>query len=539
VNRLADRYRIATMPAMTLLGAPSRVTAVTDAGPASLQPSADGFADAASGVQVSVREHGDGLRIELASPRAGVKAVRVQWDQPADEGARYLGDHWERGYGDLQWRPLEPDRVLPWYFLSASKAGVRGYGVKTQAAGIASWRVEPGAIELHLDVRSGGVGVQLGTRRLSVADVVTVSETGRDAFDVCSQLCGRLCDRPLMPQQPVYGGNNWYYAYGKSSHREMVSDAELMASLAPSGDNRPFMVIDDGWQVEHGDFNGGPWDRGNARFPDMAKLAEEMRAAGTRPGLWFRPLFTRADVPDACKFDAGRFNGMFKDPVLDPSIPEVLEHVAADIRRFVGWGYELIKHDFSTYDVCGEWGINMKTRMTNDGWHFADRTRTTAEIILALYRAIRTAADDGAGAMILGCNTIGHLAAGLVELQRTGDDTSGHEWARTKKMGVNTLAFRMPQHGRFFAVDADCVGLTDQIPWRLNARWLDLLARSGTPLFVSADPKAVGPEQRKALEKAFAIASQPQPVARPVDWQESLTPTQWKVGDLYYTYDWE
>ena len=55
-------------------------------------------------------------------------------------------------------------------------------------------------------------------------------------------------------------------------------------------------------------------------------------------------------------------------------------------------------------------------------------------------------------------------------------------------MGVNTLAFRLPQHNRFFAVDADCVPCTPQTPWELNQRFLDLVARSGTALFVSVDP---------------------------------------------------
>jgi len=66
-------------------------------------------------------------------------------------------------------------------------------------------------------------------------------------------------------------------------------------------------------------------------------------------------------------------------------------------------------------------------------------------------------------------------------------------------MGVNILAFRAVQHETFFAADADCVSHTTAIPWQLNKQWLDLLSRSGTPLFVSAAPDAVGAEQRKAL----------------------------------------
>ncbi len=155
--------------------------------------------------------------------------------------------------------------------------------------------------------------------------------------------------------------------------------------------------------------------------------------------------------------------------------PRPLKRLRRDIRTLAGWGYQLIKHDFSTYDLLGRWGFAMGAQLTDDNWNFADRSRTNAEVILDLYRAIREAAGD---VMLLGCNTVGHLTAGFFELQRIGDDTSGRDWNRTRKMGVNTLAFRAPQHNTFFAVDADCVGLTRQIPWELNRQWLDLLAEA-------------------------------------------------------------
>ncbi len=206
-----------------------------------------------------------------------------------------------------------------------------------------------------------------------------------------------------------------------------------------------------------------------------------------------------------------------------------------DIRRVSGWGYELIKHDFSTFDLLGRWGFTMGAELTDGGWTFADRSRTNAEIVLAFYRTIREAAGD---ALVLGCNTVGHLAAGLFELQRTGDDTSGREWNRTRKMGVNTLAFRAPQHNAFFAIDADCVGLTKQVAWAENRQWLDLLAGSGTPLFVSAAPDAMGAEQRKAVREAFARASVPQPLGEPLDWMETTEPSRWRFGRTETDYHW-
>ena len=130
--------------------------------------------------------------------------------------------------------------------------------------------------------------------------------------------------------------------------------------------------------------------------------------------------------------------------------------------------------------------------------------RTTAEVIADLYQAIRTAAGD---ALVIGCNTVSHLSAGVFEICRVGDDTSGREWARTRKMGVNTLAFRGAQHGAFYVADPDCVGVTTAIPWAQNRQWLDLLARSGTMLFVSLAPDALGDDQRRDLRAALALAA--------------------------------
>ena len=59
------------------------------------------------------------------------------------------------------------------------------------------------------------------------------------------------------------------------------------------------MVIDDGWQIARdAPYNGGPWDRGNERFPDMPGLAAAMKDLGVRPGIWVRLTARRAFLGD-------------------------------------------------------------------------------------------------------------------------------------------------------------------------------------------------------------------------------------------------
>jgi alpha-galactosidase len=223
---------------------------------------------------------------------------------------------------------------------------------------------------------------------------------------------------------------------------------------------------------------------------------------------------------------------------LDPSVPAVRAHVKQTIGQFRRWGYEMIKHDFSTYDLLGHWGFEMGAQPTADGWAFADRSRTTAEIIRQFYQDIRDAA--GNHVLVEGCDTIGHLTAGLFELQRIGDDTSGREWDRTRKMGVNSLAFRAAQQGTFFVVDADCVGLATQgtITWDQNSQWMDLLARSGTGLFTSFRFNTLTAGQQAAVARAFAEASQPQPLAEPLDWMDRRIPAKWRLDGHEVGFSW-
>jgi len=483
-------------------------------------------------ITLTIRDTGTATALELAAERTPVRLLKLRWGLKLQSGLSILGDHWERGYGDLEWRGFVPERVMPWYFLAWDGRRTAACGIRTGPSAFCYWQLDPDGVTFTADVTSGPSGVLLGGRRLTFAEIV--QDAGREdetPYAAARRFCARMCERPVMPRQPVYGGNNWYYAYGNSSHREMLDDARFMSSLSSHAANRPYMVIDDGWQLASGGgaCNGGPWT-GNERFPDMEKLAAEMKAEGVKPGLWCRPLLTSEDVPD----DWVRYSAP-GGQVLDPSVPAVLEHIRAFVSRMSGWGYELLKHDFTSFDLLGQWGFTMKSRphALRDG--FRDRSRTTAEITLDLYRTIAEAAGDAA---VIGCNTFSHLSAGLFEIQRTGDDTSGRWWERTRYMGINTLAYRMPQHGTFYSHDADCVGLTADVPWELNRQWLRLLAASGTPLFVSADPASVTKEQELELRRAFELAAEALPAAEPLDWIGNTCPARWLLNGEETVFEW-
>lgn len=277
--------------------------------------------------------------------------------------------------------------------------------------------------------------------------------------------------------------------------------------------------------------------RPNEKFGDMSLLAEKIKKAGMRPGLWTRPLCGSYKDSNSLvlPFIKGREENK---PVLDPTIPENLERVGNYFKLYNQWGYELIKFDFTSFDIFGRWGFEMlkERSMTASNWSMHDTSLTNAEIILNLYRTIRTAAGE---TYILGCNTFSHLAAGIFELNRIGDDTSGNEWKRTRTMGVNTLAFRGIQHGAFYAADPDCVGLTPKVPWDKNKQWMELVAKSGTPLFISAQAEATGDLLRKDIKECFKAASQNVPLGEPLDWMENAIPKKWKLNEKVVNYNWD
>lgn len=484
------------------------------------------------GVEVAVNSAGV---VTLKAPGTPVKKLHLHWAASFDTNALFLGDAWERAYGDLEWKPIAQAGVMPWYFLVTAGTTTDGYGVMTGPAALCYWKVDANGIDLWADVRSGTVGVELGERTLTVCTIAArPGRAGENAFAAAHAFCQQMCPHPRSVRQPVYGFNDWYCAYGANTAAEFLKDAAFTASLSPTNENRPYMVIDDGWQSNRqgGKDIGNPWKNTNEKFGStMPEVARAIKAMGARAGLWYRPLQAWSDCPASWRM-AGRRD------TLDPSNPEVLKDIAENVERFRGWGYEMIKHDFSTFEIFGRWGREMGDELTSGNWTFSDRSRTSAEIILNFYRTLRHAAGDEV--LLNGCNTLSHLSAGIFDLARIGDDTSGTEWGRTRLMGVNCLAFRAAQNGAFYLVDADCAGLAkpNAVPWEKNRQWLDLLARSGTPLFVSWPQRLAGPEQVSALRAAFTEASRPQPLGEPLDWLKTRTPAQWKLDGKHALFRW-
>ena len=495
-------------------------------------------------IAVDGRPAGD--RVEVcADGRVLVKggeasSVTLGWKRAFGPDAQVFGDLWGHSRGNHHWARLgdhdsckSQQGAMAWFFLVNEGERTDGYGVKVQPNAFACWRADTEGFSLTLDVRAGSEPVQLGTRTLEACTLVDIrGKPGETPFQVGRRFCRLMCPKGRAPSAPTYGFNDWYNTYGMNTATNLLADAAFWfgamdAAAAKEGRtvrNRPYVVADDGWQEK------GDWSRSNARWGlAMDEFAKRVRAMNAKPGLWYRPLYRRGA----------------KNPT-DPTAADVEERIRRDIARFRAWGMDLVKIDFLLYDWNGTFGFELAdTPVKRTDLRWSRRDRTSAEVVLSLYRAMREAAGDKVA--IIGCGALNHFCAGLFETNRTGDDTCGFYWPCVGSRGPCAVGMRAIQHGIFFAVDGDVVAWNDSspvpihrpIPWKQNRQWLDLLSRSGTSTFLSWNRRDAKEGDVDFIARALVRASEPQGVCEPLDWMTQSSPRKWRFGDETAEYDWE
>ena len=470
--------------------------------------------------------------VRVASDTGLVEYAKVAFDLPVAADWKVLARTGEGLKAQSAWTPVGEGKTIPWYVLLNDGQKTYGLGVKVQPRAMCAWRIEPGKATLLLDLRAGGQPLELGERTFEACEVVRCeSAQGESAYATGRRLCAMMCPRPRLLKEPMIGFNDWYAAYGRNTATNFLADAAFVVSLCKGAAVQPYVVMDDGWQkfsppeIERitGRFDSGygPWEESSRSFGmDMKTFCVKIAALGAKPGLWYRPL-------------------CMEGKMCDPSDPAVLARVRADIQRFRGWGFKFVKIDYLTFDWCGHFkGFDDVGRLIRDNRQWKDTKHTTAETIVRLYRTMREAAGDDM--VILGCNAVNHLCAGLFEASRVGPDTSGKNWEQTKRNGVGAVAFKGIENGTLFAADPDCAGLASAgaIPWEKNRQWIDLLSRSGMPFFISWRRSLADDGVREALAAAFERAAQTRSTAEAQDWFSTSTPVRWITAEGLRTYDW-
>ena len=260
---------------------------------------------------------------------------------------------------------------MPWYFATYDGRVTHAYGVRTGAKALCFWQVDPQGISAvgGRAQRRRRCRARRRGRSTSATIVCRQGRAGESAFAAAPRvLQADVREAAAADASRSTAATTGTGPTARTAPRPCSPTRSTSSSSRPTGANRPFAVIDDGWQPERGQAEVRRRARGIAAtrsFRTCRAWRRRSASAGARPGIWIRPLLAPADAPDAgdCRAIA---------TILDPTVPEVRQKVADDIARLRGWGYELIKHDYSTFDIFGRWGSTMGDALTRDGWTFAD-----------------------------------------------------------------------------------------------------------------------------------------------------------------------
>ncbi len=419
---------------------------------------------------------------------------------------KVYGDQWARSsFADaLEWKSVVADRAMPWFTYVIGENKMKCYGVKTGADCFAMWQVDTFGVTLFLNLTCDTRGTDLKEPLVACEVVELEGEIGEDPYKVAKKFSYVMCENGVLPKTPVFGVNNWYWAYGNVSHDSVMDECDYLMEMTEGCKNSPYMIIDDGWQKfrkslsgkDEGFYIGGPWTP-NAKFPDIYDTANQIHAKGAKAGLWFRPLLTREDLPKEV-ITCEECNGL----VLDPSHPFVIEKVEKDANLIASYGFDLIKHDFSRQDAMGAYKGEHNADKVKPNRRYYDNTKTTATIVKNIYKAIQ----KGAGKVdIIGCDVFGHLSAGIHSLQRVGADTSGRSWEWTRSDGVNSV-MRLPTNNVFYNIDPDCAAFTNQVDSELNLDFLEMCAITGMTTLASVTPHTLNKQELKRINEIYRMA---------------------------------
>ena len=275
-----------------------------------------------------------------------------------------------------------------------------------------------------------------GVTRTTQFIVALAAPTHNVALDRYMDIVGQLANIPSLPADPPPSvGCTWHYYGAFIDEQTVIDNVEAAAKR-----NVPLDVflIDDFWEPCYGDWFAVP-----ERFPNgMRYLADKIRAAGMRPGIWTTPFAMKPRSEAARLYDSILFRDasgekvkFYGDYMVDPTAPGALQWIEDLYRRLhQDYGFEyfkLDKVDFASY----EW------RKQNAVCH--DRSVTLIEAYRRVIAAVRNAVGPDSYICVCG----GHFGAslGLGDTQRCSADTYGRWYTKDGDANVPLEELRLKQ----------------------------------------------------------------------------------------------
>ncbi|MGD8966952.1 MAG: alpha-galactosidase [Anaerolineae bacterium] len=310
-----------------------------------------------------------------------------------------------------------------------------------------------------------------------------------------------------VPADPPTGWCSWYIFYGENTAQDVVDNVTAIEAHDLPLD---VVLIDDGYQTAIGDWLS--LDR--EKFPaGMKVVAEEIRQAGHRVGIWTAPFGAAADSqllahhPDWVLRDeanlpvVGWVHWETTCYALDCTHPEVLAWLRETFTRMrQEWTVDLFKIDFL-------FAAARPGRRHDD-------TATRAQALRRGVKAIRAAI--GSKSFLLGCGAPLGSCVGLVDGMRIGPDVDPnwhpiwrHDLSSVStKNALRNVVTRAPLHGRLWANDPDCVlvrerGQDMDLVLNETRTLAALVALSGGLVLDSDDLSRISPGRLKYMRQTL------------------------------------
>lgn len=226
----------------------------------------------------------------------------------------------------------------------------------------------------------------------------------------------------------------WYY-YGLT-----VTLEDVRTNLSKMKERKlPFDVfqIDEGWEITLGE-----WEP-NEKFPiPMKELADEIKNAGYRPGIWTSPFVAHETAGIWKLHPEWILRNRKNEPclfhmndtvyyVFDITNPATREYFYNLYHKLTfEWGYSYHKLDFTRAAVIYEDGVYFDPHIT---------------LVEAYYEAVKAIRDGmGEDSYFLMCGGLYDPIIGLVDAQRTGSDVLSM-WSSTINKDGKTAPYTMKQ----------------------------------------------------------------------------------------------
>lgn len=417
---------------------------------------------------------------------------------------------------------------------------VCGWLTHDRGSGVVFSDLQNGVARLKPQIDYGDLRVPAGTRVETETVALGRFDDVRLGLEAYAEAIATQYRIQLPPLPTVYC--TWYHSRASDEKELLASAAFAKEHLAPYGFS--VIQIDDGWQ-EGVKKNGpkknftthsikGPYPSG------MKKTADNLKALGLVPGIWFMPFAGTWDDPFFAdkqdlfyQKDGKPYDTRWGGTCLDMTNPKAREYLRSVVQHIGNeWGYQYFKMD-------GMWtGTGAQLLYINSGYKPDDLGKATRHDpsitpIEAYRNGLKLVRETAGGhVFILGCCVPQNMrsfggAFGLVDAMRIGPDNGAKFDAMRRGPTFGGRNYFLNR--RVWYNDPDPVYVRTSVPYHQAQTLVSWVALSGQLNASSEDYSKLTPDRVELLQRSMPAHELKS--VRPVDYLENDPTRIWTLTD--------